>query len=291
MHCCFKSWMLWWLDEDLAHLIQEWIQIHDSLPLKDIYLFWGEKALLKFKTEENKNMSQNWSSHMFLFPSNHLLPIHTTGTAEEVSGEQTEICTSLAEPSDEPSLWNIVWRTSHWDQQSEGRHDFCREQVAHTPENLFFLLFSNLKFSPWSFRVPIFMKRYVCLHEMGQGCNQMEKDVGRLKGRELLGTGWRGPATLVQRRKAMGTSGEGCQCLPSNTGVDTCWPPTLWLRSSVGRWGPRLQKWCFLGENRVVTGEEKAERGSEQMKRRFQAWKCVAKPCAYNVLCKVIRVH
>lgn len=152
-------------------------------------------------------MPQNWPRRTFLLPSN-LLPIRTTGTAGEASGEQTEICASLAEPPDEPSLWNTVWRTPHWDQQSEGRHSFCREDVAHTPENLTLLLLRNLKFPPWSV-----MKRYVCLHEMGQGCNQMEKDVGRLEGRELLGTGWRGPATLVQRRKAMGTSGEGRQYL------------------------------------------------------------------------------
>lgn len=128
-------------------------------------------------------MPQNWPRRTFLLPSN-LLPIRTTGTAGEASGEQTEICASLAEPPDEPSLWNTVWRMPHWDQQSEGRHSFCREDVAHTPENLTLLLLSNLKFPPWSV-----MKRYVCLQEMGQGCNQMEKDVGRLEGRELLGSG------------------------------------------------------------------------------------------------------
>lgn len=131
------------------------LQIHDSLPLKHKNLFLGQKSLPKFKTEEN--MLETWFNPMFTLPFNHLLPAQTTGTG----GEHIEICTSMAEPSLSSLYVKSVWREFHWDQKSEGRYSYYREQVTTTPKKRPLCLLSNLKFLPWISREhSTFMRRY-----------------------------------------------------------------------------------------------------------------------------------
>lgn len=140
-------------------------------------------------------------------------------------------------------LWNIVWKASHWDhwdQQRVDRQNYSREQVAITLKNLTFLVSSNLKFLLWSFSDhPTFMRRYMCLHEryqISQGCNEMmEQECWRTKGQRGPGYWERGPKLFGSGDESSGYIGRGLLVSPlSIMGVDTCQPPALWLRFSVG---------------------------------------------------------